>query len=109
MSTHGKVFAPPTVAGQDNVTGQDLVQRTDDTPNTVRRRLQNYYEETEPVVDYYRHKNLVEVVDAQPRDIGLVYRRLKAAISQKCPSLEQPPGKFELELLKLQEKCNLLI
>jgi adenylate kinase len=46
-------FNPPRVAGKDDVTGEDLVQRADDTEETVKKRLQVYHEQTKPLVDYY--------------------------------------------------------
>lgn len=47
-------FNPPTVAGQDDVTGEPLIQRDDDREETVRKRLKVYHRQTKPLVDYYR-------------------------------------------------------
>jgi adenylate kinase len=46
-------FNPPKVAGKDDVTGEDLIQRDDDKEETVRKRLQVYDNQTRPLVDYY--------------------------------------------------------
>jgi len=46
-------FNPPRVAGKDDVTGEDLVQRDDDREETVRRRLQVYHTQTAQLIDYY--------------------------------------------------------
>jgi adenylate kinase len=46
-------YNPPKVAGKDDVTGEDLVQRDDDKEETVRKRLQVYQAQTRPLVDYY--------------------------------------------------------
>lgn len=46
-------FNPPKVAGKDDLTGEPLVQRNDDSEVTVRKRLAVYHEQTEPLVDYY--------------------------------------------------------
>jgi adenylate kinase len=46
-------FNPPKVAGKDDLTGEDLVQRKDDEEATVRTRLQVYHSQTRPLVDYY--------------------------------------------------------
>lgn len=51
--TYHVEFNPPKVAGQDDVTGEPLIQRDDDTEATVRKRLSVYHEQTEPLVDYY--------------------------------------------------------
>lgn len=51
--TYHVVFNPPKVAGKDDVTGEDLIQRDDDQEETVRKRLEVYHAQTEPLVDYY--------------------------------------------------------
>jgi adenylate kinase len=51
--TYHLKFNPPQVPGKDDVTGEDLVQREDDTEATVRKRLQVYQSQTRPLVDYY--------------------------------------------------------
>lgn len=49
-------FNRPKVDGRDDVTGEPLVQRIDDQPDTVRRRLQVYEQHTRPVIEYYRRQ-----------------------------------------------------
>ncbi len=46
-------FAPPKTAGIDDVTGEPLVQRADDTEATIRTRLAVYEEQTAPLIAYY--------------------------------------------------------
>lgn len=46
-------FNPPRIANKDNETGEDLVQRADDSEVTVRKRLSVYHEQTEPLVSFY--------------------------------------------------------
>ncbi|MFK8066777.1 MAG: adenylate kinase [Gammaproteobacteria bacterium] len=46
-------FNPPEVEGKDNETGEDLIQRDDDQEETVRKRLDIYHQQTEPLVEYY--------------------------------------------------------
>ncbi|AVY94816.1 adenylate kinase [Microvirgula curvata] len=46
-------FNPPKVAGKDDETGEDLVQRPDDDAATVKKRLDIYHEQTEVLVGYY--------------------------------------------------------
>jgi len=46
-------FHPPKVAGQDDVTGEPLIQRDDDREETVKKRLEVYRAQTRPLVDYY--------------------------------------------------------
>ncbi|WP_396589010.1 adenylate kinase [Bermanella sp. R86510] len=45
---------PPKVSGKDDVTGEDLIQREDDTEETVRKRLGIYHEQTAPLVGFYK-------------------------------------------------------
>ncbi len=52
--TYHIVFNPPKVEGKDDVTGEPLVQRDDDKEETVRKRLDVYHEQTEPLVNYYK-------------------------------------------------------
>ena len=51
--TYHVVFNPPKVAGKDDATGEDLVQRADDSEDVVRKRLEVYHSQTRPLVDYY--------------------------------------------------------
>ena len=51
--TYHVKFNPPKVAGKDDVTGEDLVQREDDKEETVKNRLDVYHRQTEPLIDYY--------------------------------------------------------
>jgi adenylate kinase len=46
-------FKPPLVEGKDDVTGEPLVQRSDDNEETVKRRIQTYHEQTKPLINYY--------------------------------------------------------
>ena len=45
---------PPKVAGKDDVTGEDLIQRDDDKEEPVRKRLEVYHTQTKPLVDFYQ-------------------------------------------------------
>lgn len=46
-------YNPPKVAGKDDVTGEDLIQRDDDKEETVRKRLDIYHSQTKPLVTFY--------------------------------------------------------
>lgn len=52
--TYHIVFNPPREADKDDVTGEALIQREDDSEETVRRRLAIYHEQTKPLVGYYQ-------------------------------------------------------
>lgn len=51
--TYHVVFNPPKVEGKDDETGEDLIQRDDDKEETVKKRLDVYHEQTEPLIAYY--------------------------------------------------------
>ncbi len=51
--TYHIVFNPPKVAGKDDATGEDLIQREDDKEETVRKRLDVYHSQTKPLVEFY--------------------------------------------------------
>ncbi len=51
--TYHVTFNPPKIAGKDDVTGEDLIQRDDDREDTVRKRLEVYHAQTEPLVHFY--------------------------------------------------------
>lgn len=44
---------PPKVEGKDDETGEDLIQRDDDKPETVQKRLQVYHDQTAVLIDFY--------------------------------------------------------
>jgi len=52
--TYHVKFNPPKATGRDDVTGDALIQREDDTEETVRNRLAVYHAQTEPLVTYYQ-------------------------------------------------------
>jgi len=52
--TYHVVFNPPKEEGKDDLTGEPLVQRDDDKEETVKKRLDVYHDQTEPLIDYYK-------------------------------------------------------
>ncbi|OCC15273.1 Adenylate kinase [Dissulfuribacter thermophilus] len=52
--TYHIIYNPPKVEGKDDVTGEPLVQREDDKEETVRKRLEVYHAQTEPLVEFYK-------------------------------------------------------
>lgn len=51
--TYHSIFSPPRVKGKDDLTGEPLIQRDDDRAETVKKRLEIYYAQTKPLVEYY--------------------------------------------------------
>ena len=62
--TYHVKFNPPKVEGQDDVTGEPLVQREDDREETVKKRLDVYSAQTRPLIDYYSQWAKVEPAKA---------------------------------------------
>lgn len=51
--TYHVKFNPPKVADKDDLTGEPLIQRQDDRPETVKERLRVYHAQTKPLIEYY--------------------------------------------------------
>lgn len=47
------IYNPPKIEGKDDLTGEDLVQREDDKPETVKDRLEVYQKQTAPLINFY--------------------------------------------------------
>lgn len=72
------LYKKPEKDGVCNLCGAQLVQRTDDREETVLERLKIYHEQTEPLVDYYRKKNKLVVVEGQEEVSDTTALTLKA-------------------------------
>lgn len=59
-------FNAPQVAGKDDETGEDLIQREDDQEDTIRTRLDVYHEQTEPLVKFYQD------IEAQGQSVKVI-------------------------------------
>jgi len=53
------IYHPPKVADRDDLTGDPLVQRSDDQEETIRHRLHVYHQQTAPLIDYYNAQSPV--------------------------------------------------
>ncbi|HLI96306.1 MAG TPA: adenylate kinase [Candidatus Baltobacteraceae bacterium] len=62
--TYNSITNPPRVAGVDDEDGGPLVQREDDEPETVAKRLEVYERQTAPVIEYYRNAGKLIEIDA---------------------------------------------
>jgi adenylate kinase len=58
-------YNPPKVPGRCDHDGSELYQREDDKVETVTRRIRVYLEQTQPLIDYYRSRNLLIEVDGK--------------------------------------------
>ncbi|MDY6825865.1 MAG: adenylate kinase [Bacillota bacterium] len=72
-------FNPPKVRNVCDQCGGDLFQRDDDTLETVKERLEVYKKQTEPLIDFYRDKDLLSAIDGN-KDIEEVFKQIVAVI-----------------------------
>jgi adenylate kinase len=79
------IYNPPVNEGKDDLTGELLIQREDDKPETVRDRLKVYEEQTSPLVDFYSRLseredlNYIKVLGtASPKEVAEnIYKQLQ--------------------------------
>lgn len=71
---------PPKVEGKCDVSGEDLILRSDDLPEAIEVRLNEYENKTAPLIQYYQNTIGVKIVDASG-DIEEVYQRIKNILS----------------------------
>lgn len=76
------VDSPPKVWGKCDKCGGELYQRPDDTPETVRKRLQVYFVETAPLIEYYTKTGKMLEVDGEG-SIGEVGSRIVSALKTR--------------------------
>jgi len=75
------IYNPPEKEGLDDVTGEALIQREDDAPEVIKKRLDVYYRETEPLLDFYRNKNLKFIEIDASRPLNEVTESIRQSIS----------------------------
>ncbi len=74
---------PPRVEGICDNCGGKLIQRKDDTPETVHKRLEVYHKETKPLVGYYAERGLLKVVETTDNKEG-TFRRIMALLGMEA-------------------------
>ncbi|XP_030625551.1 GTP:AMP phosphotransferase AK3, mitochondrial isoform X2 [Chanos chanos] len=84
-------FNPPKIPGLDDVTGEPLIQRDDDTPDTVSRRLKAYENQTQPVLEYYRSKGVLETFTGT--ETNKIWPHVHAFLSKRLSGNQQDTGK----------------
>lgn len=77
---HNVHFDPPESEGACDECGADLEHRSDDAPETVRRRLEVYRDETEPLVEFYRAHRAPLVRVRGDREVDEVHGAVRAAV-----------------------------
>jgi adenylate kinase len=77
---HHVRFNPPEKDGICDKCGGELYQRDDDREEAIRQRLETYESQTQPLIDYYRERNLLRPVDGRG-DVGIIYGRIRSALA----------------------------
>ncbi len=75
------IHNPPQKEGFDDITGEALIQREDDAPEVIKKRLDVYFNETEPLLDFYRNKNLKFIEIDASKSLEEVTKSIRHSIS----------------------------
>ncbi|EON61616.1 adenylate kinase 1 [Coniosporium apollinis CBS 100218] len=73
--SYHKIFNPPKETMKDDVTGEPLIQRSDDNEGVLKKRLATYHDQTSPVVTYYQKTGIWKPIDAS-QEPGQVWQSL---------------------------------
>jgi adenylate kinase len=65
QAVYNVISNPPLREGKCDICGGDLYQRPDDAPDTVRNRIRVYWDQTSPLVDYYRDQGLLITIKSE--------------------------------------------
>lgn len=65
QAVYNIISNPPRQEGKCDICGGELYQRADDVPDTVRNRIRVYWDQTSPLVDYYRGKGLLITIKSE--------------------------------------------
>jgi len=88
-ASYNTIFMPPKVEGICDKCGSKLIKRADDNEETIKQRLEVYYKNTEPLINYYKNEGLLESVDINiylpttkeittGKSIDIIEKRLKS-------------------------------
>ena len=73
--SYHRIFNPPKETMKDDVTGEPLIQRSDDNEEALKKRLTTYHQQTFPVVSYYQKTGIWKKIDAS-QEPGQVWKSL---------------------------------
>ncbi|KAH9926097.1 adenylate kinase 1 [Fomitopsis serialis] len=82
--TYHREFSPPKKPMVDDVTGEPLVQRSDDNVEALRKRLTVFHSQTGPVIEYYKQKGLWRPIDAAQAPT-LVWENMRKVFTSQQP------------------------
>lgn len=64
-TVYHELFNPPEVPGRCDICGEELYQRADDRPEVQERRIEVYFEQTMPLIEYYRERDMLVEIDGE--------------------------------------------
>lgn len=79
-NSYHMLYKKPQVEGVCDACGGELIQRKDDHPDTVQRRLKEYHIQTEPLKDFYQQRGKLSIVEGQEKvadTTALVFKALE--------------------------------
>ncbi|GAM86124.1 hypothetical protein ANO11243_041350 [Dothideomycetidae sp. 11243] len=79
--SYHKIFNPPKKSMTDDLTGEPLIQRSDDNADTLKKRLGTYHDQTGPVVKYYQKVGVWKGIDAS-QEPGAVWKSILGVIEK---------------------------
>jgi len=91
-------FAPPKSLGngkpnkknmKDDETGEDLIQRGDDTAEALKKRLTEYHNQTVPILEHYKPMGIISEIDGNVKQED-VWPQIEAALKAAAPKKEEP-------------------
>lgn len=82
-------FNPPRREGICDVCGATLIQREDDTPEAIKRRLALYFAQTEPLIEYYREAGVLVEIDGD-QQVDAVTAAVVTALQSKGVEVDRP-------------------
>ena len=91
--SYHKIFNPPKQPMKDDVTGEPLIQRSDDNADALKKRLITYHDQTAPVVKYYQKTGIWKHVDAS-QEPGQVWKSLLHCFGDDKSSLSSAGSKL---------------
>lgn len=80
--SYHKLFNPPKKEMTDDITGEPLVQRSDDNEDALKKRLVTYHKQTEPIVEYYQKTGIWSGIDASQKP-GKVWSDILKCLGQQ--------------------------
>ena len=75
-ATYHVVYNPPKKEGVCDVCGSGLILRDDDKPETVKKRLDVYHSQTQPLIDYYQKDGVLKEVDGT-QEIDTIFSQIQ--------------------------------